>query len=108
MADPHLSPHWELLVLVPLEDLEAQRWQDLCLAPKIHQRVSSEACPRPTIMTHGTVYTAVSLGSLLAPAGRRGQTSGMRGIERRTWRGETFLTSRMKRTETTCCMADNL
>lgn len=32
MADPHPSPHWEPLVLVPLEDLAAQHWVGLIVS----------------------------------------------------------------------------
>lgn len=75
---------------------------------KSHRLVWLEACPTLTIMTHGTVYTVAHLGSLLAPAGLKGQTSVTSGIEERKERGETSPTSRTKRTETICCMADHL
>lgn len=69
-----------------------------CLALKTHQPVLSGACPPPIIMTRGTVCMEAHLGSLLAPAGLKGRTRGMRGIEGRTVRGETSPTSRMKKT----------
>lgn len=49
-------------------------------------------------MTHGTVYMVVLLSSLLAPVGIKEQTNGMNGIEGKMVRGETYPTSRMKRT----------
>lgn len=52
----------------------------------------------PTIMTHGTVCMVVLLPSLLAPVGLKEQTNGMKGIEGKMVRGETYPTSRMKRT----------
>lgn len=108
MADPHPSPHWEPLALVPLEDLAAQHLRALCLALKIHQLVWLEAYPTQTILTHGTASTVPRQGSLPAPAGLKEQKSGTKGIEGKKARGETFPISRMKRTETICCMADNL
>lgn len=52
----------------------------------------------PTITTHGTVYMLVRLPSLLVPVGLKQQTSGMKEIEGRMVKGETYPTSRMKRT----------
>lgn len=67
------------------------------MAPRIHQPVWLEVYLVPTITTNGTVCMEAHPGSLV-PVGLKGWTSGMRGIEERKVRGETFLTSRMKRT----------
>lgn len=70
--------------------------QALCSAPKNHRLVWLEVC-LVTITTSGTGCTGDHRASPV-PAGLKGQKSGMRGTEGKTERGETSLTSRMRRT----------
>lgn len=70
----------------------------LYLATKIHLLLWLGAYPMPTITTPGTVYMVVLLPSLLALVGLKEQTNGMKGIEGKMVKGETYPTLRMKRT----------